>query len=125
MDGERGFTLLETMVALIIFALAAGALGQMIATGLSAGRQADALWTVTNLARSALARQGADEALEEGSLTGQWEGGFGWRRDVRLFADGDTLVTAEVAVTVWKQPAGPSVTLTTLRLAPTIQGARP
>ena len=54
-----GFTLLEVLVALIIFALTFGVLAQIMQTGLRQSTTATASSTATLLARSQLARVGA------------------------------------------------------------------
>jgi general secretion pathway protein I len=119
--GARGFTLLEVLVALIIFGIAFGVLAQVVQTGL---RQSDVAATTTTavlLARSQLARVGADVPLAPGALEGETEGGLRWHIGVlpaEIEPREDDLVLYLVEVTVAWGPIeqGQAITLTSLRL---------
>lgn len=118
MSSQSGFTLLETVVALVIMALGVTALGRLTATGLAASEQAERLAVATQLARSLLARTGVDDALAVGEDGGAWDDGYRWRRTVRpvpqeLPAD---FVPVEVQVTVGRGQRDPTVTLKSFRL---------
>ena len=76
---ERGFTLLEVLVALVIFALLFGVLAQIFQTGLRQSAVAEQASAATLLARSQLARVGVEVPLAEGELAGETEDGLRWR----------------------------------------------
>ena len=61
-----GFTLLEILVALVIFALAFGVLAQIIQTGLRQSTGARSITAATLLAQSELARVGIEVPLRGG-----------------------------------------------------------
>ena len=118
---ERGFTLLEILVALVIFALLFGVLAQIFQTGLRQSTVAEAASAATLLARSQLARVGVEVPLAEGETLGESEDGLRWRTAIELAEapsdEEQTLVPYLVTVSVaWGAGAGEQVTLTTLRL---------
>jgi general secretion pathway protein I len=120
--GARGFTLLEVLVALIVFALLFGILAQILRTGLRQSASAESTATASLLARSQLARVGTELALEVGEVEGEADG-MRWRTAIELAeaASEDTeLATYQVQVTVaWGDDQAPhEVTLTTLRIGP-------
>ena len=61
-----GFTLLEVLVALVIFALAFGVLAQIMQTGFRQSTVARSLAGASLLARSELARVGIEVPLQVG-----------------------------------------------------------
>lgn len=140
----EGFTLIEVVVALVIFALAFGILAQIIQTGFRQSTLADDTTTATLIARSQLARIGVDLPLQVGEREGDAGDDFRWRTAVQLVDvaspggdappadDGPPLdeeaddggdegiALYEVAVTVaWGAAQDErSLTLTSLRLGP-------
>ena len=76
---QRGFTLLEVIVAIVIAALCLGALAQAFAGGSrAAGSSSDYTRAVT-LAQSLLGKAGVEKALVEGVETGtSSDGRYGW-----------------------------------------------
>ena len=76
---QRGFTLLEVIVAIVIAALCLGALAQAFAGGArSAGSSSDYTRAVT-LAQSLLGKAGVERALAEGVESGtSSDGRYGW-----------------------------------------------
>ena len=81
---DRGFTLIEVVVALVIFALSFGILAQIIQTGFRHSSLAEASTIATLIARSQLARVGAELPLEVADLEGDTEEEFRWRTVIRL-----------------------------------------
>jgi general secretion pathway protein I len=123
MSGARrtaGFTLLEILVALVIFALLFGVLAQIFQTGLRQSRVAEASAAATLLARSQLARVGIEVPLAAGDLEGESADGLRWRIAIEVAeppADDRALVPDLVQVSVaWGGSPAEQVTLTTLRL---------
>ena len=116
---HHGFTLLEILVALVIFALAFGVLAQIIQTGLRQSAVARSLATATLLARSELARVGVELPLRPGPAEGETETGMRWHTDVELVErpnEDQSLATYQVQVTVsWGASPAEQLTLTTLR----------
>jgi general secretion pathway protein I len=120
---DQGFTLLEVLVALLIFGLAFGVLAQIFQTGLQQSETAEAMTTATMLARSQLARIGVDLPLEIGQSEEDAGDGFRIRTTVapaELEVGNDQFVPLLVEVIVaWGPEDGErEVALTTLRLAP-------
>jgi general secretion pathway protein I len=117
-----GFTLLEVLVALVCFALVFGILAQIMRTGLRQSASAETATMATLVARSQLARVGAELPLEVGEVEGEVEG-MRWRTTIRL-ADGPSedvdIGTYRIDVTVaWGPPEeARDLTLTTLKLGP-------
>jgi general secretion pathway protein I len=138
-----GFTLIEVVVALVIFALSFGVLAQIIQTGFRQSALADATVTATLIARSQLARAGIEFPLEVGEQEGDAGADFRWRTVVQLADVGpdeppaddgpaleddeglreegaadDEIAIYQVEVTVaWGEPQDErSLTLTSLRL---------
>jgi prepilin-type N-terminal cleavage/methylation domain-containing protein len=121
MSGQRGFTLLEVLVALTILGLGAVALIQLSAQGLRLVRQSDdhqgAILLADRLAKETARPAEGLESGKEGALT--WE-----RRIARVATpealqppSGPTPLLLAVTVTVrWNRDA--SLTLATLRTAP-------
>jgi general secretion pathway protein I len=117
-----GFTLLEVLVALVCFALVFGILAQIMRTGLRQSASAETATIATLVARSQLARVGAELPLEIGEVEGEVDG-MRWRTTIRL-AEGPSedvdIGTYRVDVTVaWGPPEeARDLTLTTLKLGP-------
>jgi general secretion pathway protein I len=117
---ERGFTLLEVLVALVVFALLFGVLAQIFQTGLRQSTVAEAASAATLLARSQLARVGVEVPLAAGEFEGESEDGLSWRTVIEVAeapSAEEILVPYLVTVSVaWGAGPGEQVTLTTLRL---------
>jgi general secretion pathway protein I len=116
---DDGFTLLEILVALVIFALAFGVVAQIIQTGLRQSGVARSLTTATLLAQSELARVGVELPLRPGQTDGETETGMRWHTEVELIEqpnEQQSLATYQVQVTVaWGPNPAEQLTLTTLR----------
>ncbi len=127
---DRGFTLIEVLVAFAILALALGVLLQVFSTGLRNARVSEAYTTATLLAESKLAQVGIEDPLVEGQSVGRFDDRFRWLIEVRPYQESEPdaapereglpVRAYEVVVTVsWDEVHDKrSVSLTTLRLAP-------
>ena len=122
---ERGFTLIEVIVAFAIVALALSALFQIFSTGLRSSVVTENYNMAVLLADSKLAGIGIEEPLEAGDQSGTFDNGFRWETNVRPYDDGGSSFTPgaiqafEVTVTVkWGGlNRERTVSLATLRLA--------
>ena len=114
-----GFTLLEILVALVIFALAFGVLAQIMQTGFRQSTVARSLAGATELARSELARVGIDAPLQVGAAEGESEDGLRWQTEIELVSapgEDQSLALYQVQVTVaWGASPAEQLVLTTLR----------
>jgi general secretion pathway protein I len=118
---SAGFTLLEVLVALLIFGLVFGVLAQIFQTGLRQSSAAERMSTATLLARSQLARIGIDVPLEIGETEEDAGDDFRVRTTIvpaELETGNDDLaaVVVEVVVAWGAPPDDRQVALTTLRL---------
>jgi general secretion pathway protein I len=119
---ERGFTLLEVLVAFAIAALALAVLFRGALDGVHitriAGHEDEALVR----ARSHLAAIGRDVAIAPGHYTGDDGDGYRWALDIRALGSAPAAHTALFAVAVaisWTKDGGThSVNLATERLGP-------
>ncbi len=86
-DKQAGFTLIETLVALVVFALVAGAFQLCLAGGWRAIKLVRMETTALEVAKAQLVGAGLDEALTEGTKSGEAPDGLSWSRDVRRYQD--------------------------------------
>ncbi len=120
---QRGFTLIEVLVAFAVAALSLAALLQVFSTGLKNAATSKNYAQATMHAESMLAHIGVEEAISPGVRRGAFVDGYRWTVAVTPFdaAVATSLAQAfDVVVTVaWGQEggAGRSVSLRTLRLA--------
>jgi general secretion pathway protein I len=131
---ERGFTLLEALVAVAIAGLALVGLFQAGSGGMFAADTAARAEEAVQRAQSHLAAVGRNAALVQGEFTDDDGGGYRWRLRVQPLAarqglapDGSSAVTStlydvEVAI-LWPGRKGErSVVLRTLRLGNAASG---
>ena len=78
MRTHRGFTLVELLVALTLFAVVGGTLLQLFQNGLRTARLAAAHTHAVFLARSKLTELQAYPALQPGALSGDFDDGYRW-----------------------------------------------
>lgn len=118
-EGDGGFTLVEILVALVVFALAFGVLAQIMQTGLRQSTVARSLAGATMLARSELARVGIEVPLQVGAVEGESEDGLHWQTEIELLVEASedqSLALYQVQVTVaWGESPAEQMVLTTLR----------
>jgi len=116
-----GFTLIEVLVALIIFAIAIGALVGLFQTSLRQTVTAEELRKATALAEAQLARFGHDLPLEIGQVNGESaDGQLRWQADVSLarpIEEGADVALYQIRIDAGRGSGTPSlIRLTTLRL---------
>lgn len=75
---SRGFTLIEIVAALVLFALAMGILMQMLGNSMRAARQAEQYSRAALNAQSLLDGIGQGETLREGATNGRLADGLVW-----------------------------------------------
>jgi general secretion pathway protein I len=76
---QRGFTLLEVLVAFVILALSLGVIMQIFSTGMGNLSLGDEYSRATLYAQSRLAALGAEEPLAAGQTSGDFGDGYRWR----------------------------------------------
>lgn len=79
MRRTRGFTLIEILVALTMFAVVGGVLLQLFHNGLRSARLASEQTHAAMLAKSKLTELQAFGSLTEGELSGEFDDGYRWR----------------------------------------------
>jgi prepilin-type N-terminal cleavage/methylation domain-containing protein len=124
--GSPGFTLIETLVALVIFVAGYLLVHHSVSLGWRGAQVAWAESAALRLARSRLAAAGVETRLQDGGQSGETDDGFSWTLRTEPYRSPDIGGTAEkiagywVTVTVrWDggvlRPAR-SLRLTTLKL---------
>jgi general secretion pathway protein I len=79
---QQGFTLLEVVIALAVFAVAVGVCMQIATAGLRQARIAAEQTQAALLAQSILDMYGVGERLEPGRSSGRLEGDYQWEIEV-------------------------------------------
>ncbi len=121
--GERGFTLMEVLVAFAILTVALGGLMLAFSNGLRTTDRAVTISTATLQAQSLMEQVGASIPVREGRSAGVLENGSRWRIAIERYDTGEsgaaaavrTLFAYRVDVSV-EWDSGRAVTLTSLRL---------
>lgn len=127
---ERGFTLIEVVVALALLGLVLAVLSDGLRTGLSSASRAAAIEPPLAVAQAKLAAVGITEPLATGTTRGEDARGLQWQLAVDEYDDSTLDAPAtdapglpklyRVTVTVtWQQGGAPrSLSLATLRVGP-------
>jgi general secretion pathway protein I len=124
-DGEKGFTLIEALVALAIIAAVLSTIGSVIGTTVRGTRTIDQRLSLIGAAETLLATLPARNLLKPGRQSGELSG-HRWRIDVAPLnlAPEDVPQTSRfvpLAVNMRMQaPGGPAIQVTTVRLVPKI-----
>ena len=118
---EKGFTLLEVLVALAILGIVLGALLPVFTGAIGRQKSLAEMRSAIALAESGLASVGTELPLNDGVTEGAFSNGFGWRLEIAPFSTNapDTQLSMKLAtLTVsWPKPNGEhSLTLKALRL---------
>jgi general secretion pathway protein I len=124
---ERGFTLLEVLVAFSIFTVSLGIIFQIFSKGTRAVMLSDEYTQAVFIAQSRLASAGIEGDLDVGEYSGKENEIYSWTTTVRPYESTDELETTyhlserEIEVTVNWNSRGKerSIKLNTLRLIPT------
>lgn len=118
---ERGFTLIEALVALAIIAAVLSSIGAVIGVTVRGTRSIDQRLALSGAAETVLSALPARNALKPGRQSGELAG-HRWRIDVApLNAAADTAQTRFVPLAVnmrMQAPGGPAIQVTTVRLVP-------
>ena len=122
-DGERGFTLIEALVALAIIAAVLSSIGAVIGTTVKGTRSIDQRLALTGAAETLLAALPPRNLLKPGSQSGELAG-HRWRIDVAPL----NMATSDVAQTSpfvplavkmrMQAPGGPAIQVVTVRIVP-------
>ncbi|MEE8445287.1 MAG: prepilin-type N-terminal cleavage/methylation domain-containing protein [Alphaproteobacteria bacterium] len=122
--GQRGLTLIEVLVALVMTGLVVGVAFQLFGGAIQGHARAERLTMALLVAESRLAEVGVTIKLQPGTRNGRTEGGYRWQTEIRPLnkkpAINTTPVRAfevRVSVTVGRDGGRP-VTLETVRLRP-------
>lgn len=99
-DGSHGFTLIETLVALIIFVACYLMIHQTVALGWRGVQVAHAETAALRLAQSRLAAAGVEQPLQDGQQAGRTEG-FDWSVQVRPYARPEIAAPAQRPIGYW------------------------
>ena len=98
---EAGFTLIETIVALVLFAGVVVALNQGLAGSWRGIRAADTDAQATALAMSRLVSAGTETTLGDGLRTSGVEGRFNWQMSIDRYAGADDEGFQSQVVAYW------------------------
>jgi general secretion pathway protein I len=122
-DGEKGFTLIEALVALAIIAAVLSSIGAVIGTTVKGTRSIDQRLALTGAAETLLAALPARNLLKPGRQSGELAG-HRWRIDVALLNVAvsevpQTSPFVPLAVNLRMQaPGGPAIQVVTVRIVP-------
>lgn len=122
-DGEKGFTLIEALVALAIIAAVLSSIGAVIATTVKGSRSIDQRLALTGAAETLLAALPERKLLKPGRQSGEIAG-HRWRIDVAPLNAAaqqvpETSPFVPLVVTmVLQAPGGLAISITTVRLVP-------
>lgn len=124
---ERGFTLLEMLVAFVILSLTLAILMQALGTSLRSAAQAEQFLRATTLAGTMMANVGHENDIREGEAHGNIDDIFRWRQTVKPYVHNPASAATvqpgvapyQIELTIAWGEAGQehAIKLTSLRLA--------
>lgn len=124
---QRGFTLIEILVAFMILALALTVIFRIFSGGLRNVALSEDYARAVLVAESRLSATGISESLEQGVTSGEWDERFRWERVIEAYRPWEedkalsaSLLAYWVTVSVAWEHAGRSrqITLRSVRLKP-------
>jgi general secretion pathway protein I len=83
--GSAGFTLLEILVAFVVFAIAFGVVLELLSGSLNQTRRAREHTQAALWAKSLMDGVGVEQKLEEGSDSGEFNKTYSWELSIREF----------------------------------------
>ncbi|MEM7224698.1 MAG: prepilin-type N-terminal cleavage/methylation domain-containing protein [Pseudomonadota bacterium] len=119
---NRGFTLLEVLIAFAILAVSLGAIFQAFSSGLTQISRAERAATAALQARSLMAEVGTVIPLAAGETSGSFDDEIQWRIDIAPYEEGGEVGIQDFGVTLYEVKVVVSddkrdiVSLKTLRL---------
>ncbi|MDO9270920.1 MAG: prepilin-type N-terminal cleavage/methylation domain-containing protein [Methylobacter sp.] len=128
MNKQRGFSLLEILIAFSILALALGILLKIFSAGVNTAGVAGEYTAAVQVAESLMAQTGVEAPLQQGEATGLKNGKYHWRVSVSPFQfTAENLDVTTIPVALFKvkvivswgddaRAAGRQVELITLKL---------
>lgn len=123
-QGQRGLTLIEVLVALVMTGLVVGVAFQLFGGAIQGHARAERLTMALLVAESRMAEIGVTIKLQPGTRTGRTKGGLRWTTEIRPLGKNSAIDTTpvrafEVRVSVTSGgDGGRPVTLETVRLRP-------
>ena len=120
---DRGFSLIEALVALAVLSAGLAAIGQLGYQTVAASRRAEARLFLTATARKALAALPEGRVLGDGALSGEIDGAA-WRLQTSPFAFAapdappNPAWTPQAVRLIVSGPAGDKIMVDTVRLRP-------
>jgi len=124
MNKHKGFSLLEILVAFSIMSISLGILLRIFSSGLNTAMVAEEYTVATQIAESLMARNGIEEPLNIGEISGVEEEKYHWRVTVENYVNPATedeteLMTVQVYVD-WgnNQLNNRAVELNTIKFGP-------
>ena len=99
---ERGFTLIEVLVAFVILGLSLTVLLRIFSGGLRNVEVSGEYARAVLVAEAQLAAAGVSEPLEIGETWGEWDERFRWRRRIEPYVPQDAETPQPEAVTAYQ-----------------------
>jgi general secretion pathway protein I len=87
LSSQKGFTLLEVLLAVIILGLAITVIMQQFSAGLRIARASNTYTTATIYAKQKLEELQAEKEIEEKEESGDFEDGYSWRVRIEPYED--------------------------------------
>lgn len=87
--GQRGFTLIEVLVAMVVLSVSLVSIFQLFSGGLSARRRAEEVGRAAFHAREKMEELLLYPEMVPGVLDGEWEDGYSWRAEITEVFQGD------------------------------------